>query len=73
MSEPKLARIHVIVAIPVIIVMTITLVIDLISRVIIIVIHVTVVSPNFDLRKLGIEINGSLMPVNGGDFAPNVG
>ena len=49
MSEPKLARIHVIVAIPVIIVMTITLVIDLISRVIIIVIHVTVVSPYFDL------------------------
>ena len=50
MSEPKLARIHVIVAIPVIIVMTITLVIiDMISRVIIIVIHVTVVSPYFDL------------------------
>ena len=49
MSERKLARIHVIVAIPVIIVMT-TLVIGLIfPRVIIIVIHVTVVSPNFDL------------------------
>ena len=48
MSERKLARIHVIVAIPVIIVMT-TLVICLISRVIIIVIHVTVVSPYFDL------------------------
>ena len=48
MSEPKLARIHVIVAIPVIIVMT-TLVIGLISGVIIIVIHVTVVSPYFDL------------------------
>ena len=48
MSERKLARIHVIVAIPVIIVMT-TLVIGLISGVIIIVIHVTVVSPYFDL------------------------
>ena len=48
MSERKLARIHVIVAIPVINVMT-TLVICLISRVIIIVIHVTVVSPYFDL------------------------
>ena len=51
MSEPKLARINVnIVAIPVI--MTIILVIiDLISTrvIIIIVIHVTVVSPYFDL------------------------
>ena len=56
MSERKLARIHVNVAIPEIIVMT-TLVIDLVSalvidwvsRAIIIVVHVTVVSPYFDL------------------------
>ena len=77
MSERKLARIHVNLAIPEITVMTTlvmdmvstlvidsvsTLVIDLVSRAIIIVVHVTVVSPYFDLRKLGIEINGSLMP-----------
>ena len=64
MSERKLARIHVNLAIPEIIVMTtlvidmvstlvidsvFTLVIDLVSRAIIIVVHVTVVSPYFDL------------------------
>ena len=48
MSERKLARIHVNLAIPEIIVIA-TLVIDLVSRAIIIVVHVTVVSPYFDL------------------------
>ena len=48
MSERKLARIHVNLAIPEIIVMA-TLVIDLVSRAIIIMVHVTVVSPYFDL------------------------
>ena len=63
-SERKLARIHVNLAIPEITVMTTlvidmvstlvidsvsTLVIDLVSRAIIIVVHVTVVSPYFDL------------------------
>ena len=72
MGERNLARIHVILAIPEIIVMT-TLAIDLVSRVIVIVIHVTVVSPYFDLRKLGIEINGSLMPSKWRRLWPNVG